>query len=385
MNFALTEEQKMVQKMCRDFSRTELVPQAARLDETRDRTILKANLKKMAELGLMGMNIPESYGGAQGGAVAYSLAMTEIGAGCAATAVTMSVTNMVAEVLLEFGTEEIKKKYIPRLCSGEYPAGAFGLTETGAGSDPAGMKTTAVLDGNKWVLNGQKIFITSAEYAGVVVVWAVTDKSAPKGRGISAFVVEQDTPGYIVGTDEKKMGQKGSSTNQLIFDQCRIPKENLLGALNDGFRISLMELAGGRIGIGSMSIGIGRAAMDFAANYAKNREQFGRPISQFQAIQWMIADTYTELEAAQLLVLRAAFLKETGKSFITEASMGKVLASEAANRACYNAIQILGGYGYTADYPVERLARDVRVTTLYEGTSEIQRLVIARALLGRKS
>jgi alkylation response protein AidB-like acyl-CoA dehydrogenase len=382
MNFALTEEQKMVQEMCRDFSRAELVPQAARLDETKDRTILKANLKKMAELGLMGMNIPESYGGAQSGVVAYSLAVTEIGAGCAATAVTMSVTNMVAEVLLEFGTEEIKKKHIPRLCSGEYPAGAFGLTETGAGSDPAGLKTTAVLDGNEWVLNGQKIFITSAEYAGVVVVWAVTDKSAPKGRGISAFVVEQDTPGYIVGTDEKKMGQKGSSTNQLIFDQCRIPKENLLGSLNDGFRISLMELAGGRIGIGSMSIGIGRAAMDFASNYAMNREQFGRPISQFQAIQWMIADTYTELEAAQLLVLRAAFLKETGKSFVTEASMGKVLASETANRACYNAIQILGGYGYTADYPVERLARDVRVTTLYEGTSEIQRLVIARALLG---
>jgi alkylation response protein AidB-like acyl-CoA dehydrogenase len=382
MNFALTEEQKMVQEMCRDFSRAELVPQAARLDEIKDRSILKANLKKMAELGLMGMNIPESYGGAQSGVVAYSLAMTEIGAGCAATAVTMSVTNMVAEVLLEFGTEEIKKKHIPRLCSGEYPAGAFGLTETGAGSDPAGLKTTAVLDGNEWVLNGQKIFITSAEYAGVVVVWAVTDKRAPKGRGISAFVVEQDTPGYIVGTDEKKMGQKGSSTNQLIFDQCRIPKENLLGSLNDGFRISLMELAGGRIGIGSMSIGIGRAAMDFASNYAMNREQFGRPISQFQAIQWMIADTYTELEAAQLLVLRAAFLKETGKSFVTEASMGKVLASETANRACYNAIQILGGYGYTADYPVERLARDVRVTTLYEGTSEIQRLVIARALLG---
>jgi alkylation response protein AidB-like acyl-CoA dehydrogenase len=385
MNFALTEEQKMVQEMCRDFSRAELVPQAARLDETKDRTILKANLKKMAELGLMGMNIPESYGGAQSGVVAYSLAMTEIGAGCAATAVTMSVTNMVAEVLLEFGTEEIKKKHIPRLCSGEYPAGAFGLTETGAGSDPAGLKTTAVLDGNEWVLNGQKIFITSAEYAGVVVVWAVTDKRAPKGRGISAFVVEQDTPGYIVGTDEKKMGQKGSSTNQLIFDQCRIPKGNLLGSLNDGFRISLMELASGRIGIGSMSIGLGRAAMDFASNYAMNREQFGRPISQFQAIQWMIADTYTELEAAQLLVLRAAFLKETGKSFVTEASMGKVLASETANRACYNAIQILGGYGYTTDYLVERLARDVRVTTLYEGTSEIQRLVIARALLGGKS
>jgi alkylation response protein AidB-like acyl-CoA dehydrogenase len=384
MNFALAEEQKMVQEMCRDFSRTELVPQAARLDETKDRTILKANLKKMAELGLMGMNIPESYGGAQSGVVAYSLAMTEIGAGCAATAVTMSVTNMVSEVLLEFGTEEIKKKHIPRLCSGEYHAGAFGLTETGAGSDPAGLKTTAVLDGNEWILNGQKIFITSAEYAGVVVVWAVTDKSAPKGRGISAFIVEQDTPWYIVGTDEKKMGQKGSSTNQLIFDQCRIPKGNLLGSINGGFRISLMELAGGRIGIGSMSIGIGRAAMDFASNYAVNREQFGRPISQFQAIQWMIADTYTELEAAQLLVLRAAFLKETGKSFVTEASMGKLLASEAANRACYYAVQILGGYGYIADYPVERLARDVRVTTLYEGTSEIQRLVIARSLLERR-
>ncbi len=384
MNFALTEEQKMIQEMCRDFSRTELAPQAARLDETKDRNILKTNLKKMADLGLMGVNIPETYGGTQIGVVAYSLALTEIGAGCAATAVTMSVTNMVAEVLLEFGTDEIKKKYIPRLCSGEYPAGAFGLTEPGAGSDPAGMKTTAVLDGNEWVLDGQKIFISSAEYAGVVVVWAVTNKKAPKGRGISAFVVEKGTPGYIVGTDEKKMGQKGSSTNQLIFDHCRIPKENLLGSVDDGFRISLMELAGGRIGIGSMSIGIGRAAMDFAVDYAKSREQFGQPIAQFQAIQWMIADSYTELSAAQMLVLRAAFLKESGRPFTREASMGKLLASEACNKACYNAVQILGGYGYTADFPVERMARDARVTTLYEGTSEIQRLVIARSLLEGK-
>lgn len=382
MNFALTEEQKMIQEMCRDFAKAELAPQAARLDETKDRDILKANVKKMAELGLMGMNIPEAYGGAQVGVVAYSLAMTEIAAGCAATATTMSVTNMVGEVLLEFGTEAVKKMHIPRICSGEYTAGAFGLTEPGAGSDPAGMKTTAVLDGDEWVLNGQKIFISSAEYANVVVVWAVTNKNTPKGKGISAFVVEQGTPGYIVGADEKKMGQKGSSTNQLIFDNCRIPKKNLLGSLDDGFRIALMELAGGRIGIGSQSIGIGRAAMDFAVDYAKNREQFGQPISGFQAIQFMIADAYTELEAAQLLVLRAAFLKETGKSFTREASMGKVLASEAANRACYKAIQMLGGYGYTADYPVERLARDVRVTTLYEGTSEIQRLVIARDLTG---
>jgi alkylation response protein AidB-like acyl-CoA dehydrogenase len=384
MNFALTEEQKMIQEMCREFSRSELAPQAARLDETKDRTILKANLKKMAELGLMGMNIPETYGGAQVGVVAYSLAMTEIAAGCAATATTMSVTNMVAEVLLEFGTEEIKKRHIPPICSGEYTAGAFGLTEPGAGSDPAGMKTTAVPEEEGWVLNGQKIFISSAEYADVVVVWAVTNKNATKGKGISAFVVERDTPGYIIGADEKKMGQKGSSTNQLVFDNCRIPKANLLGSVDDGFRIALMELAGGRIGIGSQSIGIGRAAMDFAVDYAKNREQFGQPISQFQAIQWMIADAYTELEAAQLLVLRASFLKESGKPFTREASMGKVMASEAANRACYKAIQILGGYGYTADYPVERLARDVRVTTLYEGTSEIQRLVIARELMGAK-
>jgi alkylation response protein AidB-like acyl-CoA dehydrogenase len=382
MNFALSEERKMIQAMCRDFSLSVLAPQAARLDETKDRSILKANLKKMAELGLMGMNIPETYGGAQVGVVSYSLAMTEIAAGCASTAVTMSVTNMVGEVLLEFGSEALKRKYIPRLCSGEYAAGAFGLTEPGAGSDPAGMKTTAVLDGDAWVLNGQKIFITSAEYAGLVVVWAVTNKQAPKGRGISAFVVEQGTPGYLVGADEKKMGQRGSSTNQLIFDNCRVPKENLLGSVDDGYRIALMELAGGRIGIGSLSIGIGRAAMDFAVQYAKTREQFGRPIAEFQALQCMMADTYTELEAAQLLILRAAFLKETGKPFTREASMGKVLASEAANRACYKAIQILGGYGYTADYPLERLARDVRVTTLYEGTSEIQRLVIARSLLG---
>jgi alkylation response protein AidB-like acyl-CoA dehydrogenase len=382
MNFGLTEERKMIRAMCRDFATTVLASQAARLDETKDRKILKANLKKMAELGLMGMNIPEAYGGAQVGVVSYSLAMTEIGAGCAATAVTMSVTNMVGEVLLEFGSEALKEKYIPRLCSGEYPAGAFGLTESGAGSDPAGMKTTAVPDGDAWVLNGQKIFITSAEYAGLVIVWAVTNKQAPKGRGISAFVVEQGTPGYLVGADEKKMGQRGSSTNQLIFDNCRVPKENLLGSVDDGYRIALMELAGGRIGIGSMAVGIGRAAMDAAVQYAKTREQFGRPIAEFQAIQCMMADAYTELEAAQLLILRAAFLKETGRPFTREASMGKVLASEAANRACYKAVQILGGYGYTADYTLERLARDVRVTTLYEGTSEIQRLVIARSLLG---
>jgi butyryl-CoA dehydrogenase len=371
----------MIREMCRDFADKELAPVAGILDATRDRTILLSNVKKMAELGLMGMNIPEAYGGAKVGVVAYSLAMTEISRGCASTAVTMAVTNMVCEVILEFGTEEQKRKYIPRLTSGEYPSGAFGLTEPGAGSDPAGMQLTAVPDGDHYILNGRKLFITSAEYAGVVIVWAVTDKNSPKGKGISAFLVEQGTPGYLVGKDETKMGQKGSSTNELVFEDCRIPKENLLGGLDDGFRIALMELAGGRIGVGSLAVGIGRAAMEYAVGYAKERIQFGQPISRFQAIQWMIADSMTELDAAQLLVLRAAYLKEKGQPFTGEASMGKLFASEAANRACYRAVQILGGYGYTADYPVERHYRDVRVTTLYEGTSEVQRLVIARELL----
>lgn len=381
MRFELTEEQKMIQAMAADFARAELAPVAARLDEAKDRSILKANLKKMAELGLMTMNVPEAYGGADVGVVAYSLAMTEIARACAATAVTMSVTNMVAEVILEFGTDEQKRKYVPKLASGEYLAGAFGLTETQAGSDPSNMRTQAVADGDDFVLNGSKLFITSAEYAGVFVVWAVTDKDKPKGRGISAFLVDAGTPGFTVGKDEEKMGQKGSSTNQLHFEDCRIPKTQLLGRLDDGFRIALMELDGGRIGIGSLALGVGSAAMDFATAYAKEREQFGQAIAEFQAIQWMIADAYMELDAARMLLLRAAWLKENGRPFSREASMAKLYASEAANRACYKAVQMLGGYGYTRDFPVERLARDVRITTLYEGTSEIQRLVIARELL----
>lgn len=381
MRFELTDEQKMIRDMAADFARSELAPVAALLDATKDRAILVANLKKMAELGLMTMNIPEAYGGANVGVVAYSLAMTEIAKACAATAVTMSVTNMVSEVILEFGTPEQKNRYIPKIASGEYAAGAFGLTETQAGSDPGNMKTMAVLDGEQFVLNGAKLFITSAEYAGVFVIWAVTDKQAGKGRGISAFLVEPGTPGFTIGKDEEKMGQRASSTNQLHFEDCRLAKHQLLGQVHDGFRIALMELDGGRIGIASLSVGLGLAAMDFATNYAKERVQFDQPIANFQAIQNMIADGYTELEAARLLVLRTAWLKDNGKPFSREAAMAKVYASEAANRACYKAIQMLGGYGYTRDFPVERLARDARITTLYEGTSEIQRLVIARNLL----
>jgi alkylation response protein AidB-like acyl-CoA dehydrogenase len=295
--------------------------------------------------------------------------------------VTVSVTNMVAEVIQVVGTEEQKQKYIPPLCSGEYAAGSFGLTETCAGSDPAAMITTAVLDGDHYVLNGNKIFITSAEYAGVFVVWAVTDKEAKKGRGISAFLVEPSFPGFVIGKDEKKMGQHGSCTNELLFENCRVPKENMLGKLNDGYRIAVAELAGGRIGIGSMGLGIGLAAMDFATNYAKERVQFNTPIANQQAIQWMIADNYTRLEGAKMLLMRAACLKDAGKPYAAQASMAKVYATESANKACYDALQMLGGYGYTMDFPVERFTRDARITTIYEGTSEIQRLIIARELL----
>jgi len=381
MLFELTDEEKMIQETAAKFAKRELEPVAAKLDKTKDRSILLGNLKKLAELGFMGLNVSPEYGGAGTNTVAFSLAMTELGRACASTTVTASVNNMVCEVIQAVGTEEQRQKYIPKICSGEYPAGGFGLTETMAGSDPSGMQTTAVLQGDHWVLNGRKIFITSGEYAGVFVVWAVTDKSAPKGRGISAFLVEPTFPGFSVGKDEEKMGQIGSSTNELIFEDCRVPKENMLGKLNEGFRTALAELAGGRIGIGSMTLGIGLAAMDYAKGYAKERVQFGQPIANFQAIQWMLVNRYTELEGARLLLLQAAHLKDHPKPYSKEASMGKLLATEAANRACYDAIQILGGYGYTRDYPVERFARDARVCTIYEGTSEIQRLIIARELL----
>ena len=381
MLFELTDEEKMIQETAAKFAKRELEPVAAKLDKTKDRSILLGNLKKLAELGFMGLNVSLEYGGAGTNTVAFSLAMTELGRACAATTVTASVNNMVCEVIQVVGTEEQKRKYIPKICSGEYPAGGFGLTETMAGSDPSGMQTSAVLDGNHWVLNGRKIFITSGEYAGLFVVWAVTDKSAPKGRGISAFLVEPTFPGFSVGKDEEKMGQIGSSTNELIFEDCRVPKENMLGKVNEGFRTALAELAGGRVGIGSMTLGIGLAAMDYAKGYAKDRVQFGQPIANFQAIQWMLANRYTELEGARLLLLQAANLKDQRKPYSKEASMAKLFATEAANRACYDAIQILGGYGYTRDYPVERFARDERVCTIYEGTSEIQRLIIARELL----
>jgi butyryl-CoA dehydrogenase len=381
MYLELTEEQKLIQETARDFAKAELEPVAVKLDQEKDRETLLKNLKKLAELGFMGLNIKEQYGGAEAGTVAFSVAMTEIARACASTAVTVSVNNMVCEVIQSVGSEEQKQTYIPKICSGEYAAGSFGLTENCAGSDPSGMITQAVRDGDEYVLNGSKIFITSAPYAGVFVVWAVTDKEAKKGKGISCFLVEAGTPGLVIGKEEQKMGQHASATNELIFEDCRVPASALMGKLNDGFRIAVAELAGGRIGIGSLGLGVGLAAMDYATAYTTERSQFGQKISNFQALQWMIADAYTELEAARLLLMNASYRKDAGKSFAKEASMAKLFATESANRACYKAMQMLGGYGYTQDYPIERYTRDARITTIYEGTSEIQRLIISREIL----
>jgi butyryl-CoA dehydrogenase len=381
MLFELTEEEKLIQAAAARFAKLELEPVAAELDRTRNRDILLTNLKKLAALGFMGVNVRADYGGTDSNSVALSLVLTELGRSCAATTVTTSVTNMVAELIQLAGTEAQKSKYIPKICSGEYAAAGFGLSEATAGSDPSAMRTTAVLEGDHWILNGRKVFITSGAYAGIFVIWAVTDKDAPRGKGISAFLVEPEFPGFAIGKEEEKMGQLGSATNELILENCRVPLENLLGERNGGYRTALKELAVGRIGIGSMALGIGLAAMDYAKAYAKERLQFGRPIAEHQAIQWMLADRYTELEASRLLLLQAANLKDQGKDFMKAASMAKLYATEAANRACYDGVQILGGYGYSRDYPVERMARDVRVCTIHEGTSEIQRLIIARELL----
>lgn len=381
MKLALTEEQQQIQDTARQFAQDILAPVAARQDERADEKLFLANIKKLAELGFMGLNIKSQYGGTEAGVIAFSAAITEIARACASTAVTMSVTNMVAEVIQAIGNEEQKQKYLPRLCNGEYAAGGFGLTEPAAGSDPSRMQTKALRQGDHWVLNGNKVYITSGSYAGIFVVWAVTDASAAPGKGISCFLVEAGSPGLTIGKPENKMGQCASHTNALFFDQCKIPASALLGKENDGYRVAVGELAGGRIGIGSLALGIGLAAMDYARKYLTEREQFGQKISSFQGLQFMLADRYTELEAARLLLMQAAYDKEQGKPFGKQASMAKVFATEKANDACYSALQMLGGNGYIKEFPLERYARDVRVTSIYEGSSEIQRVIISRELL----
>ncbi|MBZ0216291.1 MAG: acyl-CoA dehydrogenase family protein, partial [Fimbriimonadaceae bacterium] len=309
MDFNLSEEQILIRESARRIAKTHLAPLAERLDRGDGDDQFLRNLKLLAESGFMGINVSAAYGGTDAGVVSFALAIQEIAGTCASTAVTLSVTNMVAEIIQACGTEEQKQKYIPKLCDGTYAAGGFCLTESGAGSDPSGMRTRARMDGNEWVLNGEKIYVTSGAYGGVFVVWAVTDQDAPKGQGISCFLVEADAPGLQVGKAEAKMGQRGSHTNVLHFDNCRIPAGNLLGAENGGFRIAIGELAGGRIGIASLALGIARAAIEAAKTFILEREQFGRKISEFQGLQWTLADRETELEAARLLILQAATLK----------------------------------------------------------------------------
>jgi len=381
MQLSLTEEQTMIQLTARQFAEGKLCDNAAPLDHHEGRSTFFSNLKELAQLGFMGLNIRSEYGGTEAGVIAFSLSITELARACAATAVTTSVTNMVAEVIQSIGSKEQKQHYLPKICSGEYPAAGFCLTEANAGSDPSSMRTTAIVDDGHWVLNGEKIYITSAEYAGAFVVWAVTDAKAAKGKGISCFLVDADTAGLEISKPESKMGQTGSSTNTVTFDDCRIPASALLGAEGQGYKVAVGELAGGRIGIASLALGIGEAAMDYARSYIVEREQFGQKISSFQGLQWMLADRFTELEASRLLIMQAAYNKEQGRPFGTSASMAKLFTSEKANDACYTALQLMGGAGYIRDYPLERMARDVRITSIYEGTSEIQRVIISRDLL----
>ena len=381
MQLSLTEQQSLIQQTARQFANNELLANAEALDRHQGRDVFLTNLKKLAELGFMGLNINADYGGTEAGVIAFSTAITEIARACAATAVTVSVTNMVAEVIQAVGSDSQKNTYLPKICSGEYSAASFCLTEASAGSNPAAMRCKAVRDGEHWVINGSKLYISSAEYAGIFVLWAVTDAEAPKGKGISCFLVEAGTAGMTIGKAESKMGQHGSATNTVDFDNCRIPADALLGKPGQGYRVAVGELAGGRIGVASLALGIGQAAIDYARNYLGERQQFGQKIGHFQGLQWMLADRYTELEAARLLIMQAAYNKEQNRAFGTEASMAKLFASEKANDACYSALQIMGGAGYIRDYPLERMARDVRITTIYEGTSEIQRVIIARDLL----
>ncbi len=381
MAYQLTEEQEMIRAMVRDFVREEIMPSAAERDRTCE--FPKENLKKMGELGLMGMNVPPEYDGAGVDTVSYSVALQEVAYACASTAVVMSVHNSVAcGPIYLFGSDYLKDTYLRSLASGR-KIGAFALTEPGAGSDPSSQKTKAVKDADSYIINGTKTLITSGKNSDICVVTAYTEMDR-KHRGISAFVVEKGTPGFFVGKVENKMGLRASDTTELVFEDCRVPQQNLLGRKGDGFIVAMTALDGGRIGIASQSVGLAQACLDAAVSYANERIQFNRPISQFQGIRWMIADMATQIEAARLLTFNAAAMRDRGEHFTAAASMAKVFASEMANRVAYQALQIHGGYGYIKEFPVERFYRDARVFTLYEGTSEIQRKVIANYIIGRR-
>ena len=376
--FEPDEHQRLVQETARKYAQESLAKVAAQLD--REGRFPAEQLRELADLGMMGVNVPEEYGGAAAGAFAYALAMIEIAQGCASTAVTMAVTNMVAETIVRFGSPEQRRRYVPELTSGRFAAGSFGLSEPSGGSDAAALRTSARRDGAGWILNGEKQWITSGDRAGVIIVWARTQPGKGSG-GISAFLVEGGQPGLRVGKHEDKMGLRASTTVSLAFEDMRLRGDQLLGEEGHGFPIAMAALDGGRIGIAAQAVGIATAALRASVRYAKERRAFGQPIGEFQAIRFMLADCDTRIEAARLLALHAARLKERGRPFSREGSMAKLFATEAANEVCDVAVQVHGGYGYIDEFPVERYYRDVRASTLYEGTSEVQRLVISREVL----
>ena len=380
MDFTLTKSQELFKQMITAFAENEVKPLAAEIDE--EERFPVETVEKMNKTGIMGIVIPTQYGGAGGDQIMYTMAVEELSKVCGTTGVILSAhTSLGVAPILEFGTEEQKQKYLPKMASGEW-IGAFGLTEPNAGTDAAGQQTTAWLDEktNEWVLNGSKIFITNAGYAHVYIIFAMTDKSAGL-KGISTFIVEADTPGFSVGKKEKKLGIKGSATCELIFEDCRIPKENLIGALGKGFKIAMMTLDGGRIGIAAQALGIAGGALDETIKYVKERKQFGRALAQFQNTQFQIADMYAKVEASKHLVYKAAWKKSRKENYSLDAATAKLFAAEAAMDVTTKAVQLHGGYGYTREYPVERMMRDAKITEIYEGTSEVQRMVIAGSLL----
>lgn len=381
MTFKLTEEQLMIQSMAREFARKHVAKNADQADK--EKRFPAENFKSMGELGLMGMMVPPEYSGGGADMMGYILALSEIAYACAATAVVMSVHNsIVCESILNFGNENQKQKYLPLLSSAQM-IGAFALTEPHAGSDPVAQSTSAVKKDDTYIIDGTKRFITSGKNCGLVIVTAKTEPEV-KHKGISAFIVEKGTPGLEVGNVENKMGLCGSDTTDLLFDNCIVPAENLLGNEGDGFKIAMTCLDCGRIGIAAQSVGVAQAALDASIEYSQQREQFGRKISKFQGLRWMIADMATELEAAKQLMYSAVTMKERGEKYTKQASMAKLYASEMVNRLTAKAIQIHGGYGFSKEYPVERYYRDARVFTIYEGTSEIQRIVISNSVLQDK-
>ena len=382
MDFTLDKKHEMARSLFRDFAQNEVKPLAQEVDEEERFPI--ETVQKMAKYGFMGIPIPREYGGQGCDPLTYVMCVEELAKVCGTTAVIVSShTSLCMDPILTFGTEEQKQKYLPDLASGK-KLGAFGLTEPGAGTDAQGQQTKAVLDGDEWVLNGSKCFITNGKYADVYIIIAVTgtvEKHGRKMKEISAFIVEKGTPGFTFGTKEKKMGIRGSATYELIFTDCRIPKENLLGQRGKGFNIAMHTLDGGRIGIASQALGLAEGALDLTIDYVKERKQFGRSIAQFQNTQFQIADLKTRCDAAQMLVYRAAKAKETQQRYSVEAAEAKLFAAEAASAVTSKCVQLHGGYGYIRDYDVERMMRDAKITEIYEGTSEVMRMVIAGSLL----